>query len=138
MKKASIFKIGLIFLIILILGMAFFVFKEKNIVPPDDISSERCNQKDLPYLNADLSVQDRVNDLMGRMNDWEKIGQMVLIEKNSIHDTNDITRYNLGGFIERRRGRAETRHSLGLASNDKQFPISGGENLLGDTSFVWN
>lgn len=86
-------------MIILILGMAFFVFKEKNIVPPDDISSERCNQKDLPYLNADLSVQDRVNDLMGRMNDWEKIGQMVLIEKNSIHDTNDITRYNLGALL---------------------------------------
>ena len=99
MKKISILKISFVFLIILILGIAFFVFKDKNIIPLDDLSSERCKQKDLPYLNADLSIQERVNDLMNRMNDWEKIGQMVLIEKNSIHDVNDITRYNLGALL---------------------------------------
>ncbi|MDP2930480.1 MAG: glycoside hydrolase family 3 N-terminal domain-containing protein, partial [bacterium] len=36
---------------------------------------------------------------MKRMNDWEKIGQMILIEKNRIHDLNDITRYNLGALL---------------------------------------
>jgi len=29
----------------------------------------------------------------------EKIGQMVLVEKNSIHDLNDITQYNLGALL---------------------------------------
>jgi beta-glucosidase len=95
MKKVPIF----IFLIILILGTGFFVWENRNTVPPNDNLSERCKQKDLPYLNSDLSVQDRVNDLMSRMNDWEKIGQMVLIEKNSIHDIDDITRYNLGALL---------------------------------------
>ncbi|MDO8505752.1 MAG: glycoside hydrolase family 3 N-terminal domain-containing protein [bacterium] len=33
------------------------------------------------------------------MNDWEKIGQMALIEKNSIHNLSDITRYNLGALL---------------------------------------
>ncbi|MDD5569077.1 MAG: glycoside hydrolase family 3 N-terminal domain-containing protein [Candidatus Pacebacteria bacterium] len=99
MKKALIFKISFILLIILVLGTAFFVFENKNPALPNDNSSERCEQKDLPYLDSNLSTQDRVNDLMGRMTDWEKIGQMILIEKNSIHDINDITRYNLGALL---------------------------------------
>ena len=36
---------------------------------------------------------------MGRMTEWEKIGQMVLIEKNSIHDLDEITKYNLGALL---------------------------------------
>jgi len=50
-------------------------------------------------MNSNLSVQERVNDLMSRMNDREKIGQMVLIEKNSIHNLNEITKYNLGALL---------------------------------------
>ncbi len=99
MKKILIFKISLFLLIILILGVGFFVYKNESIIPPSDISSERCNQKDLPYLNSNLPIKDRVNDLMSRMNDWEKIGQMVLVEKDSIHNLNDITRYNLGALL---------------------------------------
>ncbi len=99
MKKIPIFKISLIFLITIILGVGFFILKNKSIVPLDDSLSSRCNQKDLPYLNSHLSIQDRVNDLMNRMTDWEKIGQMALVEKNSIHDLSDITRYNLGALL---------------------------------------
>ena len=36
---------------------------------------------------------------MNRMTVAEKIGQMVLVEKNSIHDLNDITQYNLGALL---------------------------------------
>lgn len=83
----------------LILGAGFFVFKNKNIMPPNDIPAEKCKQKNLPYLDSNLSVETRVNDLMSRMNNWEKIGQMLLIEKNSIHNLNDITEYNLGALL---------------------------------------
>ncbi|MDP2741658.1 MAG: glycoside hydrolase family 3 protein [bacterium] len=92
-------EIFFLFLFILILGIGFFSFKNNNTVPPNDFSFERCKQKDFPYLNNDLSVEERVSDLMSRMNDWEKIGQMVLIEKDSIHDTSEITRYNLGALL---------------------------------------
>ena len=98
-KKIALFKISYILLIAIILGISFFALKNKNTVLPEDASSNRCNQKDLPYLNSDLPIQDRVDDLIKRMNDWEKIGQMVLIEKNSIHDLSDITRYNLGALL---------------------------------------
>jgi hypothetical protein len=33
--------------------------------------------KDFPFLNPELSIEDRVNDLVGRMTLDEKIGQMV-------------------------------------------------------------
>jgi beta-glucosidase len=99
MKKVTILKISFIFLIIIASGIGFFVLKNENTALPNDNLSERCKQKDLPYLNSDLSIQERINDLMSRMNDWEKIGQMVLIEKNSIHNINDITRYNLGALL---------------------------------------
>jgi beta-glucosidase len=99
MKRASIFKISFLFLITLILGISFFVWENKNTVPANDNLSERCKQKDLPYLNSNLSIQERVNDLMSRMNEDEKIGQMVLIEKNSINDIDDIARYNLGALL---------------------------------------
>ncbi|MFA6447375.1 MAG: glycoside hydrolase family 3 protein [Patescibacteria group bacterium] len=99
MKKIPILKIGLVLLIILASGIGLVALKNKYITPSDNSLSEKCRQKNLPYLNPALPTQDRVNDLMGRMNDWEKIGQMVLIEKNSIHDLSDITRYNLGALL---------------------------------------
>jgi beta-glucosidase len=39
---------------------------------------------DAPYKNPKLPVEDRVNDLLGRMTLAEKIGQMTQIEKNSL------------------------------------------------------
>jgi beta-glucosidase len=59
----------------------------------------RCHKTDLPYQNPALSIDERVTDLIGRMTSAEKIGQMALTEKNSIHDLNEITRYNLGALL---------------------------------------
>ncbi|MFA6131518.1 MAG: glycoside hydrolase family 3 protein [Patescibacteria group bacterium] len=99
MKKTPALKIGLILLIILVLGAGFLVFKNKRATPPTDSSSERCQQDDFPYLDSSLPTQDRVDDLMSRMSEWEKIGQMVLVEKNSLHNLGDITQYNLGALL---------------------------------------
>jgi len=99
-KKTTFVAIACILLLIIFgLGLYFFIFKDKNAIPPIDISAERCNQENALYLNQNLSVDERVNDLMSKMNDWEKIGQMVLIEKNSVHDLNDIARYNIGALL---------------------------------------
>ena len=40
---------------------------------------------DAPYKNPKLPVEDRVNDLLGRMTLAEKIGQMTQVEKNSLN-----------------------------------------------------
>ncbi len=51
-----------------------------------------------PYLNPDLPVEQRVDDLLARMNIAQKIGQMTLVEKNSI-SPRDVTAYAIGGVL---------------------------------------
>lgn len=82
---------------VIVIGVLLFV--NRDTLPPKDLTAERCQQDDAPYLNSELSVEERVDDLLGRMNEWEKIGQMILIEKNSIRDMGDIERYNIGALL---------------------------------------
>jgi beta-glucosidase-like glycosyl hydrolase len=51
-----------------------------------------------PYKNPDLPVDERVEDLLARMTLEEKIGQMTLIEKNSVKPGEIINRA-LGGVL---------------------------------------
>ncbi len=82
-------------IILLILGAGFFAVRKNTTVP----ASQRCAQENAPYLNSDLPIAKRVDDLMSKMTEWEKIGQMTLIEKNSIHDIGEIAKYNLGALL---------------------------------------
>lgn len=58
----------------------------------------------LPYQNPELPVEDRVADLLARMSLEEKIGQMTLVEKNSIRPT-DISGKFIGGLLSGGGGR---------------------------------
>jgi len=51
-----------------------------------------------PYLNPDLPIEERVEDLLARMTLAEKIGQMTLIEKNRL-SPQDVTDYFIGGVL---------------------------------------
>ncbi|MAU12207.1 MAG: hypothetical protein CL607_20465 [Anaerolineaceae bacterium] len=63
------------------------------------ISTAISAQSDgLPYQDAELPVEERVADLLGRMSLAEKIGQMTLIEKGSI-DPQAVTDYFIGGVL---------------------------------------
>ena len=98
-KRRYPLKITVAVLAVLILGIGFFIFRYKNMALPDGKTSLRCTQKNAQYLNPDLPAEERANDLLERMTDWEKIGQMVLVEKNSVRRLSDITRYNLGALL---------------------------------------
>lgn len=52
----------------------------------------------LPYLDASLSIDERVADLLGRMTLDEKIGQMTLIEKDSI-SPELVTDFKIGAIL---------------------------------------
>ena len=52
-----------------------------------------------PYRDASLSIDVRVEDLLSRMTTQEKIGQLALVEKNSITDTSDLARYGIGALL---------------------------------------
>jgi beta-glucosidase len=62
--------------------------QETTETPPDDA----------PYKNAALPVEERVDDLLGRMTVAEKIGQMTQVEKNSIKLT-DIDGLFIGSLL---------------------------------------
>lgn len=83
--------------LLLVLGLILVFFKSPLSSPLTE--NANCQQTDLPYQNPELSIDERVTDLMNRMSDAEKIGQMVLIEKNSLKNINDITQYNLGALL---------------------------------------
>jgi beta-glucosidase len=51
------------------------------------------------YVDSTQSIETRVADLLSYMTLEEKIGQMALVEKNSITDSNAIAKYHLGGLL---------------------------------------
>jgi len=131
MKKIIGLKVSSIVFIALILGVSFLVFKNKNIELFNHFSSERCKQKDLPYLDPSLSVEVRVNDLMSRMNNWEKVGQMLLVEKNSINSLNNITRYNFGALLSGGGAGPKTDDPLAWLQMVNNFQDKAKETCLG-------
>src|SRR3989344_4415689 len=69
--------------LLLVIGIGFFMLKNRTPLS-DDLLSERCNQENAPYVNSSLPVSERVDDLM---------------EKNSIRNLSEITKYNLGALL---------------------------------------
>jgi len=98
--------IGIILILVslIILGLTYIFFKPSSLfevtyIKVCEINDTTCHEKNLPYQNQALSIDMRVTDLLSRMTTAEKIGQMALIEKNSIIDGNDIAKYGLGGLM---------------------------------------
>lgn len=95
----------IIYYLILVIALAattitFLNNKIKKQATKIDYSLDsRCNQNDAKYLNPKIPLNERVDDLLGRMTDDEKIGQMALVEKNSLHDVTDISTYNMGALL---------------------------------------
>ena len=90
--------ISLITIAVLLIVIPIFIFF-KPPSPPAADEDNNCHQTNLPYQDPTLPIEKRVIDLMNRMTVAEKIGQMVLVEKNSIHNLNDVTQYNVGALL---------------------------------------
>jgi beta-glucosidase len=88
----------LIIAALLLIAALFFVFL-KPPAPSATDENNNCRQTNLPYQDPTLPIDKRVADLMKRMTVAEKIGQMVLVEKNSLQDLRDITSFNLGALL---------------------------------------
>jgi beta-glucosidase len=82
--------------------LVFFEIGQADVVvdlPEPTPAPERpAVEADAAYLNPDLPIAERVEDLLARMSLADKIGQMTLVEKNSIQ-TADITTMGIGGLL---------------------------------------
>ncbi len=78
-----------IFFTTLIFGVKALLNRDKFVDIPSDAR----------YKNSSLPIDERVDDLMSRMTQKEKIGQMALVDKNSLIKPIDIKRYNLGALL---------------------------------------
>ena len=72
---------------------------------PDEDTDEQPEQEavdpdreDPPYLDATLTVDERVEDLLGRMSLEQKLGQMTQIEVHSV-GPGDVQTYELGSVL---------------------------------------
>lgn len=63
------------------------------------LSPVLLNNTSVVYLDSAKPVEVRVEDLLNRMTTAEKIGQLALVDKNSIHNPKDITKYGLGALL---------------------------------------
>ena len=67
--------------------------------PPPPVTSLPAPPENAPYRDASRPVEERVEDLLGRMTLEEKIGQMTLVEKNSLKKKEDVAAYGLGAVL---------------------------------------
>ncbi len=84
----------------------------------------------LPYLNSALPIAARVDDLLRRMSLAEKIGQMTLVEKNSIVAT-DIADLGIGGLLSGGGGYPQDNTPTGWANMVDDFQQHARDSRLG-------
>jgi len=83
-------------LITFVLFSLFVTFITTNYFDPKPITPMPI---DATYLNTNIPIEARVADLLSYMTLEEKIGQMILVEKNSLKQLSDISDYSLGALL---------------------------------------
>ncbi len=104
-NKSNKITLSVVVLTLLAVGVLCYLFVKTeapikiNYIDFCDVGSVSCHVTNLPYQNSKLSIDTRVDDLMQRMTQSEKIGQLALIDKNSLKSKNDIAKFGLGGLL---------------------------------------
>ncbi len=91
-KKTLFFLGGMVLLFtlfIFLMGTGFFDKKTLAVTPPSNAM----------YLDNTKPIEVRVANLLSYMTLEEKVGQMTLVEKNSVKTLSDISSYNFGGLL---------------------------------------
>ncbi len=83
------------------------------------------------YRNSSASIDDRVNNLMSYMTLREKIGQMALVEKNSLEELADLQTYGIGGMLSGFGGRPEENTQAGWYDMVTEFVSTSKQSRLG-------
>lgn len=135
--KLIIFLTTLLLLAAAGLGYIFFkpfsspIFPSIAYVTVCDEKDIECRETNLPYQNSALPVDARVDDLINRMTTAEKIGQMALIEKNSINNLNNVAKYGLGALMSGSGGKPDDNTPEGWLQMVENFQSYSQKTRLG-------
>lgn len=83
------------------------------------------------YLDENLTIEDRVANLLAQMTLEEKIGQMTLVEKNSIKEPGDIAKYHLGGILSGAGSKPENNTTAGWKEMIDGYQAEANQSRLG-------
>lgn len=101
--KINFFYMAAMAIFIAFIYFFYFMPDDNDKFEPIKICQNRhsfgCATDKLPYNDSELAIDERVKDLLDRMTLEEKIGQMMLIERESLKSDDDIALYGLGGLL---------------------------------------
>jgi beta-glucosidase len=86
---------------------------------------------DALYKKADAPIEERVNDLLGRMSLEEKIGQMALVDKRSVLAPEDVKIYGLGGVLSGSGAKPDTNNPEEWLKMVEQYKSEATKSRLG-------
>jgi beta-glucosidase len=101
-RVMAIVLIGVVILGVVYLATQYFSSEETRVVPRNPL-----------YLDSTAEIDERVNDLLSYMTLEEKVGQMALVEKNSVQTLSDISRFGLGALLSGFGGKPEDNSIVG-------------------------
>lgn len=87
--------------------------------------------QDAPYRVSTVSTEMRIEDLLARMTLDEKIGQMALVEKNSVHDVDDVASYGIGAMLSGMGAKPDVNTPSGWLNMVQSFQRSALSSRLG-------
>jgi beta-glucosidase len=117
------FIFSLILTILFLLSMQFIERTQTaKLLPPP---------QDAPFRQSTFPDEIRIEDLLSRMTLEEKIGQMALVEKNSILEIDDISEYGLGALLSGFGGRPADNTPAGWRQMVEQFVMESKTSRLG-------
>ncbi len=119
-KTKALYLFGLLLLIIIVV---IFNFRNHATVPTLPNSPL--------YLDMSVSIDERVDDLLSHMTLAEKIGQMTLIEKNSIKAASDIGTYSLGALLSGSGAKPEENTTSGWRQMTDTYRAEAAKSRLG-------
>lgn len=111
------------------LGVAIFFFASSFLLEPG--RHELSLDIAMTYKNRDLSIDERVQNLLSQMTTAEKIGQMALVEKNSLANEADIATFGLGGLLSGAGAKPEQNTPSGWRNMIDNYQVAATKSRLG-------
>ncbi len=129
LKKSKLYKHKYLIatsLVVLILASCLYLNQ------PEDLGEQLPHPpSDAIYKQPDQPVETRVEDLLARMTLEEKIGQMALVDKNSLGEIEDISKYYLGGILSGAGAKPETNTADGWLEMISEMKGQASKSRLG-------